>query len=297
MAMRRPAAESEADRLHSVKRALAVLETLASQPLGVTPKELSQQLGLHLSTSYRLLNTLVAAGYVSRDPANGLFRLAQRVAYLHNGYLATLSPPPGVLPFIHALQAATGETAMLTQFEGDDVVCSAVVPGTRPNAFASIFVGMAAPAHAAAAGRALLAGLPPAELEAYLARAAGTPDSPFPIANLSALQAELNQIRQTGYALDRGEGHPDACCVAAPVPVQRGASAMSVSVLVSCARLRCDEAALVATTLAVARAIGDLPVDGSTPGGTSAGEESAPAAQAEIDAVLLSVAEVMSRVS
>src|SRR3712207_6074549 len=118
MATRSGDRASETDLTRSVHRALAVLETLAARPSGSTPKELSQVLGIHLSTSYRLLNTLAAAGYVVRLPRSGLFRLGRRVAYLHHGYLAALTPAEETLAFLHALQMATGETVMLNQLDG-----------------------------------------------------------------------------------------------------------------------------------------------------------------------------------
>src|SRR4051812_28672750 len=121
---------SEIDRLQSVRRALGLLEALAVRPGGATPKELSQALELHLSTCYRLLNTLVAGGYALRSTSDGLFRLGPRVAYLHHHYLAANQPPAAVVPFVHALQLATGETTMLTQLEGDDIVATQIVKGS-----------------------------------------------------------------------------------------------------------------------------------------------------------------------
>ena len=217
MATQRVRSASATDRLHSVKRALAVLEAMAARPDGATPKELSQALGLHLSTCYRLLNTLVAAGYAAHS-SNGLFRLGPRVAYLHNGYLAALRPHPSTLLFVHALQLATGETVMFNQLEGDDVVITATVAGSRPDSYPPGYAGMAVPAHVLAPGRVLLAGLPAAQLEAYLTRCVTSPGiSPFPATTPAALREELARIRLAGYTLDRGEGNRDVCCVAAPV--------------------------------------------------------------------------------
>src|SRR5262245_23980941 len=120
---------SEPEQLQTVRRALAVLEALAARPAGATPKELSQALGLHLSSCYRLLNALVDAGYAARY--DGLFRVGARVAYVHHGFLESVQPPPGVIPFVHALQLATGETSMLNQLEGDNVMATVTVAGNR----------------------------------------------------------------------------------------------------------------------------------------------------------------------
>ncbi len=298
MATPHTGAEPEVDRLQSVRRAFAVLETLAARPRGITPKEISHGLGLHLSTSYRLLNTLVAAGYAVRCADSGLFRLGPRVEYLHHGYLQALSPPAGSLPFVHALQLATGDTAMLNQLEGDDVVVTAVVPGNRSVALTPLYIGMGAPAHTAAAGRILLAWLPAAELEAYLARRAAAPDSPYPLTSPTALRAELERIRTAGYALDRGEGHPEVCCVAAPVSDLSGTVMASICLMVSSTRLKREEPALIAAVLTVAQAIGILQTTISLPDGQGNGvlDEPDEATQAEVEAVLATMAEVMSRV-
>ena len=183
------------EQLHSGRRTLAVLETIAAQPHGVTPKQVSQTLKLHLSTCYRLLNTLLAADYVVRSP-HLLFTLGRRVAYLNDRYANSLRLRAEVRAFLHALQLATGETSMLFHLEDDAVVITAVVQGSRPGAHPGEYVGLAGPAHAFAAGRALLAGLPPAQREAAIARCELAPDLPWiPRVTPRALRDELENVR------------------------------------------------------------------------------------------------------
>lgn len=290
---------SETELTRSVHRALAVLETLAARPNGVTPKELSQALGIHLSTSYRLLNTLVAAGYAARSPSSGLFRLGPRVAYLHHGYLAALSPPTETLAFVHALQMATGETVMLNALEGDDVVVSAVVAGSRPASYPPGYVGMAVPAHVLAVGRVLLAWQPAAQIEDYLTRqAAAPPFPPFPPLAPRALRDEMAQIRLAGYALDHGEGNRDVCCVAAPIGDATGEVESAISIVAPCARFHREEAALVALILEVARAISALLADSGRRNEREGADytESDTTTRAEIAEQSALLAEAMSRV-
>ena len=61
--------------VHAVVRALAVLQALAEARDGVRLVELSQRVGLHKSTVYRLLRTLVDLGYVAQDSQRGLYVL------------------------------------------------------------------------------------------------------------------------------------------------------------------------------------------------------------------------------
>ncbi len=282
------------ERLLSVRRALAVLEALAARPAGATPKELSAALGQHLSTSYRLLHTLVAAGYVVRGE-DGLYRLGARIAYLHHGYLAALHPPPAALPLLHTLQLATGESASINQLEGDDVVTTAAVAGSRPDAISAGYIGFAAPAHLFAAGRVLLAWQPAARVEAYLARHAESGSSSLTRARPDLLRRQLETVRAEGYALDRGDGNPHICCVAAPVRDAAGEVAAALAAVAPCGRFRQEEPALIATVLAVCRAIGALPE--ATPWPDERDDPGPRDRQATVQAALAMVNEAMSRTS
>jgi DNA-binding IclR family transcriptional regulator len=286
----------EVDRLQSVQRALGVLEALAVRPSGATPKQLSQALDLHLSTCYRLLNTLVSAGYATRLPGSGLFRLGPRVAYLNHHFVAATRPPAAVVSFVHALQLATGETTMFAELDGDDIVATEIVLGSRPAALPG-YVGFSAPAHLTVSGRSLLAWLTPAQIEGYIDRQANSSASPFPLTSPGRLRTELNQIRHAGYAVDRCEGHPDVGRIAAPV-LNQDHVVGSVCIVAPCARFRKEEANLITVILAGARAMSDLLTESSQPTGPANSELPEPeaATQAAIEAVLAMVTESMSRV-
>ena len=65
----------------------------------------------------------------------------------------------------------------------------------------SITIGTRFPAFATSMGRVLLAGLEPADLDAYLDRVDLTPLTGRTIATPDALRAELDKIRADGYCV------------------------------------------------------------------------------------------------
>jgi DNA-binding IclR family transcriptional regulator len=279
------------DQVFSGRRTLAVLETLAGQPAGMTPKAISKTLGLHLSTCYRLLNTLQAAGYVVRAP-NGHFTLGRRVAYLNHRYEAVVRPRAEILAFLHALQLATGETAMLLRLEDTEVVTVATVEGSHPGAHPGDYVGLAGPAYAFAAGRVLLAGLPAARQEAAIVQAQAAPALPWlPRMTLQALRDDLAGIRKKGYAADNDNGGAGVCCFAAPVS-SSGETPLAVAVIAPCSRLRLAESRVLPVLLEVARAIGalgTLPPAWSDASSDKVSREAIEAAQAAIADAMSSV--------
>jgi IclR family acetate operon transcriptional repressor len=253
------------DRLRSVTRALAVLDALAAIPNGQTAKEVAAATGFMLSTVYHLLNTLVAASYASRDPESRLFTLGPRVPQIHQAFLARGRPRPSTLPFLHALHRTTGQTVHLIRLFGDDAVIIDLVVRPESHDSAEVYAGFSLPAHLTAVGRVLLAWAGPGRSQTYVAGRYGHSAGPFPAADGDRLEADLARIRTAGFAVDRGEGHPDFWCLAAPIVMETGIAQEALSIVTNRSTFLRDEAALRAALMAVtnaAAAVGAVSSDG-----------------------------------
>ena len=79
-------------------------------------------------------------------------------------------------------------------------------------------------------GKALLAQLPPAEIEAYLDRVRFERRTETTIVSAKRLRAELAQVRQCGYALSEGEHRLGVRSVAAPVFSYTGEAVAAICV-------------------------------------------------------------------
>ena len=242
------------DRVRSVSRALAVLDALAMSPDGQTAKGVAAAVGLALPTAYHLLNTLVASGYASRDSASQLFALGPRIPQLHHAYLARSRPSPAVRPFLRALHETTQATVHHYRLFGDDAVLVDLIPGREPPPSGVGYVGYSLPAHLMAAGRALLAWLPPEHRRAYAAGRYGHSAGPFPPADAAHLDADATQIRATGYAIDRGSGWHALCCLAAPIVTATGEATDALAIITHGARFAREEAVLLAALVAISHA-------------------------------------------
>jgi DNA-binding IclR family transcriptional regulator len=72
----------------AVQSALRVLEEVARAGVGVTAKEIADNLSMPSATAYRLLNLLVADGYIVRLPDLSGFSLGHRMAVLIDAAVA-----------------------------------------------------------------------------------------------------------------------------------------------------------------------------------------------------------------
>lgn len=157
----------------TVDRACAVLlEIGRAGGAGARITDLTSGLQLSRPTVHRVLQSLIAAGFVTQDPASRRYRLG---AVLHS--LGLLAPGPHErLPELRRpleeLARRTGHTAYLMLRRGDEVACIARADSPAEIRTYLMEVGAMRPIGAALGGIAILAALPDAEVDAVLERTA-----------------------------------------------------------------------------------------------------------------------------
>jgi DNA-binding IclR family transcriptional regulator len=60
-------------------RAFSILEAMADRPAGISLADLSRRVGLHKSTTFRMLRTLATLGYVVQSESNRSYRVSDRL--------------------------------------------------------------------------------------------------------------------------------------------------------------------------------------------------------------------------
>jgi IclR family transcriptional regulator, acetate operon repressor len=188
--------------------------------LGVT--EMAASLGVHKSTASRLAAVLERAGLLTRSGRR--FRLGLEVIRLGTLALGSLDFVASMRPAMDKLSQQTGETVNLAVPDGPAVLNVAEVPSTYILNSSGGWIGRRTTPHAVANGKVLLAygAIPvPRELERYTART---------ITTHPALSAELDTVRQNGYATAVAELEDELVAVAAPVFDSTGACIAALSV-------------------------------------------------------------------
>jgi DNA-binding IclR family transcriptional regulator len=198
--------------------------------------EMARHVGLHRSTTSRLAATLAAAGYLEPVGEPGRYRLAGKLAALGALVAAGAEVREAALPPLKDVVGQLGETGHLAVLEGSEAVTVEVVDGWRTVRMHS-WVGKRAPAHCSSMGKALLAGLSSAELDALYPDGVLEARTAHTITSLPALEEHLVQARRLGYAVDLEELEEHLRCVAAPVFDRTGKVTASISVSGPASRL------------------------------------------------------------
>jgi len=253
----------------TVERALLVLDVLAGSRAGLRLSDLSQAMGLNISTTSRVLGALDRFGYVRREAETGRYRLGYRLLQLSQAVLEQSPLPEMANPVLARLMAETGETATLCIRQDDQAIVIARVECANPlRSVAQI--GHAGPLYCTGHGKAMLAHLPEEETMQILGL--GMPRlTERTITDPARMEEELAQIRSRGYAVDTGERDPELVSVVAPVWDAAGRVAATCGISGSSQRIRADVVPGLAATVTAATAVISERLGGRMPEGVMDG--------------------------
>lgn len=240
--------------LQSVSIALGVLDALAVAP-ELSLSELARRVGVAKSTAHRTCAVLTTSGLLTRTEA-GKYRLGLRL--IEYGHLATARSPVGEhgLALLVDLRNALGETVQIGVPAGPDVVYVERVEGVRALRYGTEN-SRRGPIHRSSAGK-VLAAFVPGVLEARLA--AGLPPSTgYTIVVPDVLRAEIDKVRQRGYARSVDESEIGMSSLAVPVRSSpTGPVVAAISMVGPTSRVAGDtESSNVATLQAAARKLSE----------------------------------------
>jgi DNA-binding IclR family transcriptional regulator len=219
--------------IQAVANGLKILEEFggADGELGVT--ELSNRVGLHKNSVFRLLATLEQGGYVEQCLQTERYRLGRACLALGQAFSETRSLVRFARPLLSRLSVELKETAHLGVLSGHEVVHLAAKPAPQLVASA-LRTGQRLPAHCTALGKVLLAGKSAAalaQLDKERVRAGKlVAHTAATIVDRDKFFEHLRTVASQGHALDLEECAPGLCCVAAPVHDASGAVIAAISV-------------------------------------------------------------------
>ena len=194
-----PAAPGRVDS--TLSKGLLILEALARSPAGRGVSELSRELDLTKSNTFRLLQTLSALGYVRNSDAR-LYSATMKVWQIGQAVVENLPLAEIAAPQLRMLSKETGEAVYLAVPSGLSVVYVDKIESTQPiQSFTP--KGGSAPMHCVATGKALLAASYDRlrdQIRDHLIRYTDKT-----ITSIKRLDTDMAATQERGYAIDEGE--------------------------------------------------------------------------------------------
>ena len=200
----------------TLNEAIFILDTLKDHgQLSLT--EIADLTGLNKSSAYRLLVTLTKNELLDRDERTKQYRLG--IGLLR--YTPTLLNNKNLIkiarPFLIQLVSETQESAQLCMATHRNTIITVDALNSRGLINLSANIGTEDPLHCTAVGKAYLAFLIAEQKNSIVDELELKRFTPNTIVTKRDLMAQLDQIRQKGYAVDNEEIIEGIRCFAAPI--------------------------------------------------------------------------------
>ncbi len=230
----------------SVAKAFELINLIADLgPEGIGLRELAARVGVVASTAHRYMTSLIELGVVERD-VTGAYRLGIGLVTLAGRYLEEDVLREAAHPYLVKLADISGETVHLGVPIGDRLVYIDKVESTKAVRMVS-YIGSQTPLHCTAMGKTLLALISPDERLKFVEEHR---ERPAPKTLVGAeLLAELEQVRETGFALDDEENEEGVRCVGVPLVNAGGKGIGALSVSAPANRFSVDDCYRLAPSL------------------------------------------------
>ena len=185
----------------TLSKGLSILENLAASSSGKGVTDLSRELGLTKSNTFRLLQTLTTLGYVKHRP-DKTYAATLKTWQVGRASVESLNLRELAAPELLILSQETGETVYLAVRENLNVIYIDKVDGHKPIRSWNTIGGMA-PLHCVGTGKAILA----ADFGNLRDQISGvlTQYTDKTMTDMPAVEADVAQTLSRGFAYDSGE--------------------------------------------------------------------------------------------
>lgn len=211
----------------AVQTALRIVDVLQRRnTVGVT--ELADAVGVSKGTAHCHLSTLREHGYIAKEKEK--YKLGLRFMDVAYDVRTRFDIYDIVKDEVERLASETGELALFTVEEQNQGVCLYQAAAEQA-VQTELHVGYRNDLHHTAVGKAILAFKPEAERERFLAETDLESLTEQTVTDEVALRKELEEIRENGFAFNRGETIQGLVGVGAPIRDQGGEVYGAISVI------------------------------------------------------------------
>lgn len=198
----------------SVTKLMQLFECLSESRVPMRLQDIAAAIGISQATTSRYLNALIMEGYVFQDKIASRYAPTWKMCRLGEATKVHMSLRTISSDVISELTQTTDLGICLVIEQGMECIYLDCIYDPR---FSLMRIGKRTPMHAASSGKVLLSAYSEAELDRYIETRGLSRLTDRTITNKEALIADLERVRQNGYAVDDEECEIGLRCVAVPV--------------------------------------------------------------------------------
>lgn len=199
----------------AVVRAAQILDCVAQNRDGIKLADLVRQTGLPKSSVHGLCQTLTHLKLLKLN-SDGSFTMGPKSVRWANVFLAGSDIVDAFHDVVAEAKGLEAYTLTLSHLEGPEVIYLSCRNSSAPLGI-TFRIGMRVPAIFTATGKAMLAAMSSDELSRHLPRVWPGLLTSSSVPSLSRLEAEMAEVRATGYSLDDGQLREGMFCIGASI--------------------------------------------------------------------------------
>jgi IclR family transcriptional regulator, KDG regulon repressor len=199
-----------------IDRTIKLLECFLRPPNEYAMSELAQLSGFHITTVFRIIQTLQKHRYLAYDLHSHRYSLGIRLFELGEVVGRSSSLRKAASRHLDSLLAEVNHTILIGILEGGELVYIDKRDGNDPTNVTSE-IGRRNPPYFGMLGKTLMAFLSDTEVDHLLSRFPLRKMAPRSITDVDKFKKSLQEIRRKGYTLQRSEAMEGIVGVAAPI--------------------------------------------------------------------------------
>lgn len=178
--------------------------------------EIGKLAGMDKSAAQRFTNTLVALGYLAKDPLTRRYRPAVNLVDFYYTYLVGNRLAEIAMPRLIEAGKVYDTTVNLCELSGTDVIYTIRIPHEKAR-FETTISGRRVPAFCTAGGCVILANMARTECEAVLAASDRSPITEHTVTSLKGIRERIARARRNMYDVGVNQALMTEISTAAPV--------------------------------------------------------------------------------
>lgn len=243
--------------MNSIQKTLAFLELISQHPSGLRLTDIAPHLGITVPAAHNYTKSFIQKGYLVKDKESGKFKTTFKIVKL--GFIVLKHNPIIELttPLLQQLSDEIQSAVHIAIREGNFGLC--INKAGSYHAQLSIpRVGMEFALYPTALGRAMLAYLPPEELDRYFEEVELHPFTNRTVTSKSDLKQLIHQVHRRGYSLDFEEHKIGLCSMGVPIFDQSNRVIGSLSTVIPFSITKDEESQMAATLQKYSEKLTDL---------------------------------------
>jgi len=217
--------------VQAIEKGFLVLQVFTAERPSLTLSQIATYSGMNVPTAQRITDTLLALGYLKRNSAKQFFLgpkvLTLGFSFLNGSQLTTLAQR-----YIDEFYERHQMTVNVTVLEGGHILYLCRREGRRFLKY-DIQPGFRLPAHCAAMGKVMIAGLAENEMADVIEKIDFERLTPFTIIDPAKFKQDVLSVRDQGYAVCDRELSLEVTSIAFPVLEAGGKVVAAVNVSIS----------------------------------------------------------------